>query len=373
MIAPRIEVDLGKIRHNTQCLVERLKLRGISITGVTKAVCGHPAIARAMLDGGAVGLTDARISNIERLRKAGITCPISMIRTPMLSQVDQVVRNCTTSYNTEMDIIAGLSTAAIRTDTIHNIVLMIEMGDMREGIMPENLVRFASQALKWPGISLKGIGANFACLSGVAPDAVTMSTLSSLATYVEAKSDIYMETISGGSSVNLPWAFGCLSTGRINNLRLGEAILLGIDPTTGQQIDGLYQDAFSLIAEVIETKAKSEPSPLYFADPALTALRLVPDNVPCMRSIVAIGLQDTDVTGLTLPSGITCLGATSDHLIVQTTRSQLSVGSELRMQMNYSALMRAMNAPDITKVQMGNTPLPKTKPKSPSGPHLELV
>ena len=40
MTTPWIEVDLSKIRHNTRYLVERLKARGITVTAVTKAVCG---------------------------------------------------------------------------------------------------------------------------------------------------------------------------------------------------------------------------------------------------------------------------------------------------------------------------------------------
>ena len=55
MSCPRIEVDLDKIRRNTETVVRRLDPRGIDVTGVTKAVCGHPAIAQAMLDGGALG------------------------------------------------------------------------------------------------------------------------------------------------------------------------------------------------------------------------------------------------------------------------------------------------------------------------------
>ena len=97
MTTPRIEVDLSKIRHNTRYLVERLKARGITVTAVTKAVCGHPKIAQAMLEGGAVDPGEARVSNVKRLRGAGITTPINLIRTPLLSQADLVVGSCSAS------------------------------------------------------------------------------------------------------------------------------------------------------------------------------------------------------------------------------------------------------------------------------------
>ena len=356
MTAPRVEVDLGKIRHNARCLVERLKSRGISVTAVTKAVCGHPQIAQAMLDGGAAGLGEARMSNVKRLRKAGIKCPITLIRTPMLSQVDQVTRYCDASYNTEMDVIARLAEVSRQTRTVHDVLLMVEMGDMREGIMPERLEAIARQVMGMPGVVLKGIGANFACLGGATPDAAKMATLSTFASEIEAACRPCMETISGGNSANLPWAVGPSSKGRISNLRLGEAILLGVEPVSGDRIDGLFTDAFSLIGEVIETRADPVPTLVTFTDPALAALRLVPDNIRSVRSIIALGNQDTDTKGLALPTGVTCLGASSDHMVVQTIRSHPRVGNEIRMHMNYNSLMRAMNAPDITTVILPETP-----------------
>jgi predicted amino acid racemase len=360
MTAPRIEMDLKKIRHNTRCLVERLDIRGINVTGVTKGVCGYPAVAQAMLDGGATGLAESRIKNIERLRKAGITDSITMIRTPMLSQAEQIVRLCDTSCNTELEVIARLAMEARKRKTVHNIILMVEMGDLREGIRPKYLTAIAEQVTKMPGVALKGIGANFACLGGMVPNAARMASLSALADETESACSPFLERVSGGNSANLPWALNTETTGRINDLRLGEAILLGVDPVSGDQIGGLHTDAFTLVAEVIETKVKPDPGYLSFVNPEYAALRPVPDNNLTMRSILAVGLQDTDTSGLCFPKGITFLGATSDHLVVQTNLSALRPGAELRFQLNYSALMRAMAAPDIAKVLLEDQPLPKS-------------
>ncbi|SDZ57195.1 Predicted amino acid racemase [Jannaschia faecimaris] len=347
MSSPRIEVDLSKIRHNTWTIVVRLKALGIGVTGVTKAVCGHPAIARTMLDGGTQGLAEARLSNVQRLRKAGITCPVTLIRTPMLSQADDVVQVCEASYNTEMTIIMALAAAAIRQNKVHGIILMVEMGDRREGIMPQDLGEITQQVINMPGVALKGIGTNLACLSGIAPDAEKMQTLSTIVNEVEGKCGIFLETVSGGNSANLPWALGGYPNGRINNLRLGEAILLGVDPLSGNKIGGMFSDAFTLVAEVIEADAKSASPSVSFPDPSLAGLRIVPKSGEITRLILAIGHQDTDVRELSMPPGNTFIGATSDHLVVGTKHATFCVGSEMRFQMNYGALMRAMAAPDI--------------------------
>ena len=373
MTTPRVEVDLSKIRHNVECLVRRLSLRGISVTGVTKAVRGNPSIARAMLEGGATDLADARVSNVEILRKAGARCAVSLIRTPMLSQVDQVVRSCDFCYNSEIDVIEQIAVAACRAKTIQKIVLIVEMGDLREGLMPEDLGAVAQKVVEMHGVELRGIAANFACLSGVSPDVATMQTFSDLSTETEAVCGPFMEIVSGGNSSNLQWALGPWSTGRVNNLRLGEAILLGRDPISGDQIGGLFTDAFTLVSEVIETKVKTAHSPVALVDPTSRLPRLRPICDPLVRSIISIGKQDTDIDGLTFPPGITCTGATSDHTVVRSTLTPLRLGNEVRLQMNYSALTRIMSAPDTTTVFVGDGNRTRVGSIKRSGPSLQLV
>lgn len=373
MSCPRIEVDLGKIRRNTQTLVERLGPRGIGVTGVTKAVCGHPAIAQAMLDGGASGLADARVRNVQRLRAAGFIGPITLIRTPMLSQADQIVQSCETSYNTEVLVVSALAAAAIRNGSVHGIVLMVEMGDQRDGIIPENLADVAQRVMQIPGVALKGIGANFACLNGGAPTALQMAALSALSNRIEGACGPFLQTVSGGNSANLPWALGANSSGRINDLRLGEAILLGVEPVSGDQIDGMHTDAFTLVAEVIETDATPPPFPIALVDPSAERLRILTTSGVSARMILAIGYQDTDILGLSMPVGSTLIGATSDHLVIGTSRSLPTVGSEVRFQMNYNALMHAMAAPDIKVKLLRDPPTRPARHVQGKSDHLALV
>jgi len=346
---------------------------GISVTGVTKAVCGHPAIARAMLDGGVVGLAESRLTNVERLRSAGIMSPIVMIRTPVPSQSGRIARNCDASYNTEIDVIRRLASAARRTGNTHGIILMVEMGDMRDGIMPEDVAAVAQQVSDLPGVLLKGIGANFACLNGMVPNAMAMARFSALASQVESAIGSRFEAVSGGNSANIPWALVHGARSRVNDLRLGEAILLGVDPVSGTRIDGLHTDAFTLVAEIIETKAKTAPVHRFSTRPSWPPLKLVAVNDQPMRSILAVGEQDTDVAGLSMPDGILFVGGTSDHLVVQNSRLRLAVGSEVSFQMNYAALMRAMNAPDVCKVLHNAIPFPAVTPSPHGGRFLETA
>ena len=52
MATPRIEIDLSKIAHNATTLRELNASKGIGIFGVTKVVCGDPAVADVLANTG---------------------------------------------------------------------------------------------------------------------------------------------------------------------------------------------------------------------------------------------------------------------------------------------------------------------------------
>ena len=350
MTAPRLEIDLGKLHHNARTLVERLAGRGISVTGVTKAVLGSPEIADAWLRAGVSALGDSRIENIETMRREQTPASMVLIRSPMLSQADRVVAHVDVSCNSELDVISKLSSAAQEARKIHGIVLMVELGDLREGIMPGDLLDAVRDMRDFPNVVLKGIGANLACRSGVIPDVKNMAELSALADSVDATGGPKLGIVSGGNSGNLEWALGADDVGRINNLRLGESLLLGRETLYRAPIEGLHTDAITLVAEVIESKVK--PTQPWGALAQNAFGDQPPATMPgrISQTILAIGRQDTDPDGLEPPPGIKILAASSDHLIADAGRGRLSVGSEVMFQLNYSALVRAMTSPFVDKV-----------------------
>ena len=253
MRAPRLEIDLGKIFSNAQRLVGRLAEHGVSVTGVAKAALGMPALAETLVRAGVASLGDSRVDNIVRMRRAGVATPVSLIRSPLLSQPASVAKFADVSFNTELHVLRRLSNAAQAAGTVHGVVLMVELGDLREGILPEDLEHVVQETLALPSLLLKGLGSNLACRSGVAPDAKNMGELSEMADRIEATFGVTLATVSGGNSTNLRWALSGAGTGRINDLRLGEGILLGRDPLDRHPIEGLHLDAFTLVGEVIES------------------------------------------------------------------------------------------------------------------------
>ena len=349
MNAPRLEIDLGKIQHNALTLVERLARRDISVTGVTKAMLGSTEIAQTMLLAGVSGLGDSRIDNIEAMRSSHVSARMSLIRSPMLSQAKRVVASADVSFNTELEVIRRLSLEAGKLDRTHAVVLMVELGDLREGFMPDDLVAAVRETLNLPNIVFKGLGTNLACRSGVSPDDANMGELSRLAALIEVTFDISIEIVSGGNSANLEWAFSSERTGRVNNLRLGESILLGRETLHRTAIDGLHTDAITLVAEVIESKLKPTQPSGTRAQNVFGKCPDVIDRGTVAQTILASGAQDVDLGGLQPSKGIEVLGGSSDHVLVSSGAGKLDVGAEVTFKLDYCALLRAMTSPFVGK------------------------
>lgn len=351
MIAPRIEIDLGKIEHNTRSLTERLDARGIRVLGVTKACLGSPRVAAAMLRGGAAGLGDSRVENLSRLGIENEGASRTLIRSPMLSQASRAVRTANVSLNTEPAVIAALDEAARRMGIRHGVILMVELGDLREGIVADEIPAAVRAVLQRRSLVLIGLGGNLACQSGVIPADANMDVLHRLVDRTEIDHRIRLHTISGGNSANLEWALTTNRLERTNELRIGEAILLGTDPLNRAVIPGLHGDAFTLVGEIIERAAKPGQPWGHRAQSAYGEPPRRTGRGSVRQAIVALGRQDVDIDGVVPPAGITLLGMSSDHLVIDVGDHELAVGDEVRFGLNYGSLVRAMTSPFVTKVE----------------------
>ncbi|MEO1299877.1 MAG: alanine racemase, partial [Cyanobacteria bacterium J06636_16] len=126
-LLPRIEIALSKIRYNARILSELYGQKGISLMGVSKATLGEPAIAEAMIQGGVKFIADSRIENIQKMKNAGIETHFVLLRTA-LSQAEAVIRHVDVSLNTELETVRELSYYAKMYSTLHQIIIMVELG-----------------------------------------------------------------------------------------------------------------------------------------------------------------------------------------------------------------------------------------------------
>lgn len=349
---PRIEISLSQIRHNAHILSELYGQQGISLMGVSKATLGDPAIAKAMIQGGVKFIADSRLENIQKMKTAGISTQFVLLRTA-LSQAESVIKNVDISLNTELDTLKELSHYAAIHNKIHRIVIMVELGDLREGILPRNLSKFITKTLELPNLKIIGIGCNLACYGGIKPDNQNMRQLSELADAIEKEFQIKLEIISGGNSANYEWYESAQTIGRINNLRLGESILLGCETVNRTAIPGLHTSAFKLIAEVIESKEKPSLPSGQICQNAFGKVPSFLDRGIRWRVIIALGKQDVLVSGLRPNHDLEILGASSDHLVLDSKNYDLKIGSEVKFNLDYGGLLSAMTSPFIKKEFIG--------------------
>jgi len=349
MTTPRIEIDLEKISHNAKRLKALFATKGIGIIGVTKVVCGDPTIASVLVNAGITTLADSRILNIKRMRQAGIQAQFALLRSPAPSQAASAVKHVDISFNSESSVIDRLSSIAVENKKKHKIILMLEMGDLREGLLPHVLKETVERVKNQKGIILAGIGMNLACFGGVKPDKEKNEHLSSLAEEIENDFGITLEFVSGGNSANYDWFRSTEEMGKINNLRLGESIYLGCETLHRKPIPGLHTNAFRLVAEVIESKIK--PSRPYgeICQDAFGNIPAFPNCGNLRRAILGIGLQDVLVSGLTPLMDVGILGASSDHIILDAKKHNLAVGDEVGFDLTYGALLSSMTSPYVFK------------------------
>ncbi|MEE9164999.1 MAG: alanine/ornithine racemase family PLP-dependent enzyme [Nitrospinota bacterium] len=345
---PRIEISLSQIRENTKKLSELYMQKGISLMGVTKAVLGEPSIAKAMIQGGVKFIADSRIENIQKMKSAGISTQFVLLRTP-LSQAESIVKNADISLNTEIETLKKLSYHAKGQNKIHQVIIMVELGDLREGILPCDLPQLVRKTLSLPHIKIIGIGCNLACYGGIKPDDKNMRELSELVDLLEKEFHIDLEIISGGNSANFEWFKSSQDVGRVNNLRLGESILLGCETVGRKVIPGLHTGAFQLIAEVIESKRKASVPLGEICQDAFGNVPGFLDRGDHQRVIIALGRQDVQVSNLKSNNKLKMIGSSSDHIILDGENHNLEVGDEIRFSLDYSGLLATMTSPFVIK------------------------
>ncbi|MBN1539343.1 MAG: alanine/ornithine racemase family PLP-dependent enzyme [Candidatus Thermoplasmatota archaeon] len=350
---PRLLMDEKKIEENTRTVVELAKRQGIGVTGVTKATCGDPMIARAMIRGGVTSIGESRVRNMERLRAEGIEAEMLLLRTPMVSEVPEVVEAADISLNSEMSVLGLLNAEAEKREKVHKVVPMVEMGDLREGFPREEILRVVGPIAEMKGLSLHGLGMNLACFGGVVPTSEKVKEFEELVEEVEGRLGMELEMVSSGNSANIPLLTEGTGHGRTNNLRIGEGILLGLETVNRTAIPGTHQDAFVLEAEIIEKKSKPSRPQGKISQNAFGEVPSFEDRGQMVRGIAAVGRQDAVLEDLTpMEEGIMVLGGSSDHLLLDMNGSGKNVGDHVRFIPAYGALVHLCTSEYVNKVHI---------------------
>ncbi len=351
---PRLVIDLSKIKDNVKALRKLTKKASLEMGIVTKSFTADRKIVEAVVEEGVDFLADARIENIKSY--ADMAVPKLLLRITQDCEIEEVIKYADISLNSEIVTIRKMSEEAKKQSKTHKIVLMIDLGDLREGVFFENedeILEMAEEISKLENIVLYGVGVNLTCYGAIIPKHDNLSRLVDIARKIEDKLGIKLEMISGGNSSSIYLIDrGELPEG-ITSLRIGEAFILGNETAYGERVEGTFDDAVILQAQLVEVKHK----PTYpIGEIGVNAFGEVPyyeDMGIAKRGILAIGRQDTVLDGMTaLDDKVSILGASSDHTIVNLTKSDkdYKVGDIVEFKLSYGALLALFTSKYIDRV-----------------------
>jgi predicted amino acid racemase len=356
---PELAISLDALTDNARRLKERCDAAGIEVVPVLKSLRSAPEVVCACARGGLVHVADSRVENLTRLKADNPDASRRMlIRSPMIGQVEAAVEACDCILVSEQHILVCLSDAARAVHRTVNVVPMIDVGDRREGMSPDQLVAFARYAMMLPGLHVAGVATNLGCFARVQATPRNHQLLARSAQALRDQLGLACETVSTGGSLTLTLVeHGAMPAG-VTQVRIGEALVLGTSTAEGRLIPWLRQDTAILRAEVIELQNKqAEPEGLVRSDIAGPSLRLrVSSKGLRRRAVVALGRIDTDTDGLTpVMDGAVVLGGSSDHLIVDITEgeSDVATGGVLEFRLSYAALARAAASPYVHCIYTG--------------------
>jgi predicted amino acid racemase len=349
---PLLTVNTTHLRQNVHVLTSLCAEHGIKITAVTKVFCGDPVIARILTEEGITMLGDARTENLKKLQ--GIDAEKWLIRPPMLSEVSNLVAYADASLNSEMETVRAINDEALRQGRTHKVILMADLGDIREGYIDhDELIAAAIETEGLPGVELYGIGVNLTCFSFIQYDTEKLTQLAQLRKRVEEAVGHPLGIVSGGNSAAVDLMLrGGIPEG-VDNLRLGESVLFGKERAKYQYLPDTFSDVFTLECEIVELKEKpSLPWGTVGVDSYGKKPEFTDRGGHRIKAICALGKQDFDVeTTVSCDPDIILLGASSDHLMLDITDSSRSykVGDTVKLKLGYFSTMRAFTSAYVSK------------------------
>lgn len=350
-----ITLNSKKLRDNFNFLENLFHNNNIEWGVVSKVLCGNKLYLEELLKLPLNQVSDSRISNLRIIKSIRPEIQTVYIKPPAKRSIKSVVKFADVSFNTEFETINLLSKAATEAGKTHKVVIMIELGELREGVMREEFIDFYESVFKLPNIQIAGIGTNLTCMYGILPNHDKLIQLCLYKQLVEAKFNRQIPYVSGGASVTIPLIEQGLLPHGINHFRVGETLFLGTDVYHNKPFPQMHNDVFKLYAEVIELNEKPvlpEGELGYNLNGEKIKFDTINAGETSVRAIVDVGLLDIEKEHITpIAPDVEIVGASSDMLVLdlKTNERQVKVGDLVEFKMDYMGVLRIMNSNYVEK------------------------
>ncbi|WP_373400056.1 alanine/ornithine racemase family PLP-dependent enzyme [Algoriphagus halophilus] len=350
-----LTLNKTKLKTNFEFLKKLFDEKSISWGVVSKLLCGNRTFLQELINLGVREIHDSRISNLAMVKKINPEVQTVYIKPVSKRNVGKMVEFADVSLNSELDTIHWISEEAVLQNKKHKIIIMVETGDLREGVMGEQLVEFYSQIFQLPNIEVIGLGTNLNCLNGVMPSTDKLIQLSLYKQIIELKFNKKIPWVSAGTSVTIPLILNHQLPLGINHFRVGETLYFGLDLFEEKLIEGMKADVFELHAEIIEMQEKPMlPVGNLAANPQGEVAEIDTElyGKSSFRAILDIGLLDVDPKYL-IPKdqSFEILGASSDMIIINLGENpaEYKVGDTLNFELKYMGALGLLNSDYVEK------------------------
>ncbi|MBU1012692.1 MAG: alanine racemase [Bacteroidetes bacterium] len=350
-----INLDLKKLKSNFDYLNALFKKNNIEWSVVSKILSGHKEYLTELLKFEITQICDSRVSNLKEIKLINPKIETIYIKPPARRSIPRIVKYADISMNTEFETIKLLAKEAKKQNKIHQIIIMIELGELREGVLGEDFIAFYESVFKLENIKVVGIGANLSCLYGVLPNHDKLIQLSLYEQLIEAKFNKQIPYVSGGSSVTIPLIFQHLLPKGINHFRVGETLFLGTDVYNNVPLKKMQSDVFKLYAEIIELIEKPVvPMGEFGTNVEGKNIEFDQTNIgeKSYRAIIDLGLLDVEVKHIELvDKSLQLAGASSDMIVINLgdNKKNYVVGDLIEFKLDYMGTLRILNSKYIEK------------------------
>lgn len=354
-----ITLNKQKLRENYLYLDTLFANKGIKWAIVSKLLCGEKSYLRELIKLDIKQVCDSRVSNLRIIKSIDASIETIYIKPPAKQAIKGVVEYADISFNTELTTIKMLSEEAKNQQKTHKVIIMIEMGELREGVLRDDLMDFYARIFETPNIQVVGIGTNLSCLYGVLPNEDKLIQLSLYKQLIEATFRTNIPYVSGGSSVTIPLIFQHRLPSGINHFRVGETLFLGTNVYHDEPLEKMHNDVIRLYAEIIELiKKPMSPSGDMGTNVDGESFEFDEDKVQetSHRAIIDIGILDVDTAHISpVAENQEIIGASSDMIVVDlgSNPKKLRVGHLLEFQLDYMGALRLLNSKYIEKRVVG--------------------
>ncbi|MDF9867229.1 putative amino acid racemase [Bacilli bacterium PM5-3] len=347
---PRININMEHFHHNVNHLFNEFSYLD-ELFIVTKAYSAYGPIIDKLYSWGIRTFADSRIQNIKSIKEKYPDVTTMQLRLPMPDEVDELVKYADRSLNSEISTIKLINEACLKANTTHDIILMIDVGDLREGIMFDSDYKsFVKEILEFDRVNLIGLGLNVTCYGSVIPTKDTVQILVDIKEDLEKEFNIEIPVISGGNSSSIYLHLENIMPSGVTNLRVGDAFISGIEAAYSKEIPNMYYDVFQLEAQIIEIKEKPSYPIGELGVNAFGEVVEYEDVGIHTRAIVAIGRQDVSQDDIfALDKDVTILGSSSDHLILEVPSNKYKVGDTLLFRLKYGGILSLFTSKYVNK------------------------